>query len=264
MGNRIVNMSRVGNLVKHHRYVFLGFGKAGKECLDLLLEFGCSREDILIYTYQLEDNEIFIDYLTQNNLKFSFSSIKDNLVFEEIVSFSPDVIISIYYRDLIPERIIGLAKFGGFNLHPSLLPRYAGCLSVMWAIIEGEEKTGITYHYLTACFDEGNILIQKEILISPKKRGFHIITNEVLKQFEEISLYEVGILHLFIKHTSASLTVNENAEILNLNKSISIPKKAQHRLENNDIIDLVVVEVQFGEILKEDDIVRYEDIYNRK
>ena len=53
---------------------------------------------------------------------------------------------------------------------------------------------------------------QKEILISPKKRGFHIITNEVLKQFEEISLYEVGILHLFIKHTSASLTVNENAD----------------------------------------------------
>ena len=54
--------------------------------------------------------------------------------------------------------------------------------------------------------------LQKEILISPKKRGFHIITNEVLNQLEEILLYKVGILHLFIKHTSASLTVNENAD----------------------------------------------------
>ena len=53
---------------------------------------------------------------------------------------------------------------------------------------------------------------QKEILISPKKRGFHIITNEVLNQLEEILLYKVGILHLFIKHTSASLAVNENAD----------------------------------------------------
>ena len=41
---------------------------------------------------------------------------------------------------------------------------------------------------------------QKEILISPKKRGFHIITNEVLNQLEEILLYKVGILHLFINN----------------------------------------------------------------
>ena len=53
---------------------------------------------------------------------------------------------------------------------------------------------------------------QKEILISPKKRGFHIITDEVCHQLEEMILYKVGILHLFIKHTSASLTVNENAD----------------------------------------------------
>ena len=53
---------------------------------------------------------------------------------------------------------------------------------------------------------------QKEILISPKKRGFHIITDEVSHQLEEILLYKTVILHLFIKHTSASLTVNENAD----------------------------------------------------
>ncbi|MCA0153257.1 secondary thiamine-phosphate synthase enzyme YjbQ [Winogradskyella vincentii] len=53
---------------------------------------------------------------------------------------------------------------------------------------------------------------QKEIQLSPKPRGFHLITNEVLAHLEEIQQIKIGILHLFIKHTSASLTINENAD----------------------------------------------------
>lgn len=53
---------------------------------------------------------------------------------------------------------------------------------------------------------------QKEIQLSPKPRGFHLITNEVLAHLEEIQQVKIGILHLFIKHTSASLTINENAD----------------------------------------------------
>ena len=53
---------------------------------------------------------------------------------------------------------------------------------------------------------------QKEIILSAKKRGFSLITNEVIKQLSEISKYEIGQLYLFIKHTSASLTINENAD----------------------------------------------------
>ena len=54
--------------------------------------------------------------------------------------------------------------------------------------------------------------IQKEFLISEKGRGFHLITHEILAAIPEISSIECGLLHLFIKHTSASLTINENAD----------------------------------------------------
>ena len=54
--------------------------------------------------------------------------------------------------------------------------------------------------------------IQKTITISPRSRGFHIITNDVLGQFLEINNIYMGLLHIFIQHTSASLTVNENAD----------------------------------------------------
>ena len=54
--------------------------------------------------------------------------------------------------------------------------------------------------------------IQKTITLSPKSRGFHIITHDVLENIPEIKDFKTGILQLFIKHTSASLTINENAD----------------------------------------------------
>ncbi len=53
---------------------------------------------------------------------------------------------------------------------------------------------------------------QKEITLNRKSRGFHIITDEILSGINEISDYKVGILHIHINHTSASLTINENAD----------------------------------------------------
>ena len=53
---------------------------------------------------------------------------------------------------------------------------------------------------------------QKNISIKSISRGFHIITDQVTDQIPEIKTIKIGILHLFIKHTSASLTINENAD----------------------------------------------------
>jgi secondary thiamine-phosphate synthase enzyme len=54
--------------------------------------------------------------------------------------------------------------------------------------------------------------LQKSITISAKKRGFHLITDEIEQQMPQISSISVGLLHVFIQHTSASLTINENAD----------------------------------------------------
>jgi len=53
---------------------------------------------------------------------------------------------------------------------------------------------------------------QKEIKLQQKKRGFHLITNEIVNQVPEIKKISIGLLHVFIQHTSASLTLNENAD----------------------------------------------------
>lgn len=53
---------------------------------------------------------------------------------------------------------------------------------------------------------------QKQIKLKPYSRGFHLITNTVLENIPEIEEINTGMLHIFIKHTSASLTINENAD----------------------------------------------------
>jgi len=55
-------------------------------------------------------------------------------------------------------------------------------------------------------------IIQKSITLNPKPRGFHLITNEILQEIPELEKVKAGIAHIFIQHTSAGLTINENAD----------------------------------------------------
>ncbi|MCA9978092.1 MAG: secondary thiamine-phosphate synthase enzyme YjbQ, partial [Anaerolineales bacterium] len=54
--------------------------------------------------------------------------------------------------------------------------------------------------------------LQREITLPPKRRGFHLVTQEIAAQLPELRQYRVGLAHIFILHTSASLTLNENAD----------------------------------------------------
>lgn len=84
--------------------------------------------------------------------------------------------------------------------------------------------------------------IQKEISLQPKKRGFHLITGELEKNIPEIKKISIGIAHIFILHTSASLTINENADPdvridLETHMNKIIPENAPyyiHTIEGND------------------------------
>lgn len=56
------------------------------------------------------------------------------------------------------------------------------------------------------------MIIQKEITLKPRGRGFHLITEEIVSQLPSLDKVSRGIAHIFIKHTSASLSINENAD----------------------------------------------------
>jgi secondary thiamine-phosphate synthase enzyme len=55
-------------------------------------------------------------------------------------------------------------------------------------------------------------IFQKQIVLKPRSRGFHIITSEIIEHCPELGSFKTGLAHIFIQHTSASLTINENAD----------------------------------------------------
>jgi UDP-4-amino-4-deoxy-L-arabinose formyltransferase/UDP-glucuronic acid dehydrogenase (UDP-4-keto-hexauronic acid decarboxylating) len=93
----------------------------------------------------------------------------DNINNEEwvdrIKSWKPDVLFSFYYRKMIGGKILEIPRLGALNLHGSLLPAYRGRCPVNWVLVKGEEKTGVTLHFMVEKPDAGDIVGQKEILI---------------------------------------------------------------------------------------------------
>jgi len=82
-----------------------------------------------------------------------------------IAALRPALILSFYYRRMIPMAILRLAARGAFNMHGSLLPKYRGRAPVNWAVLHGESETGVTLHEMTARADAGDIVDQERIPI---------------------------------------------------------------------------------------------------
>jgi methionyl-tRNA formyltransferase len=93
------------------------------------------------------------------------SDINGPVIENYLKTLNPDLFVSAHFKKLLKENIIHIPKFGGINLHPSLLPLYRGMSPQHWPIINGEEKTGITVHFINAEADTGDIILQHEVLI---------------------------------------------------------------------------------------------------
>jgi len=90
-------------------------------------------------------------------------SLKNQEFVEELKRFNADIFIVVAYGKLIPESIFKLPKYGTINLHPSLLPKYRGAAPIEWAIINGEEETGVTVQMINEELDAGDIIVQEKI-----------------------------------------------------------------------------------------------------
>lgn len=78
-----------------------------------------------------------------------------------IEAFHPDLILSLYSRDFIPERIFSLPRRGCVNLHPAPLPWYRGVSPTFWMLAQGEERAGVTLYVVDRGYDTGSIIAQR-------------------------------------------------------------------------------------------------------
>jgi len=94
---------------------------------------------------------------------------------EDIKEINPDLIILTAYGQIIPESILSIPRYGSFNIHPSLLPKYRGASPIQSAILNGDEKTGVTIYLMDKELDHGPILSQKELKITGKTGYFKLL-----------------------------------------------------------------------------------------
>lgn len=95
-------------------------------------------------------------------------------IIEQIAAIKPDFIFSFYYRNMLSNEILALAKRGAYNLHGSLLPKYRGRVPVNWAVLHGETETGATLHEMTIKPDAGAIIAQTAVPILPDDTAFEV------------------------------------------------------------------------------------------
>ena len=80
----------------------------------------------------------------------------------------PEIIVVAAYGQILPKELLDLPRYGCVNIHASLLPAYRGAAPINWAIINGEERTGITIMQMDEGMDTGAVLLQESIPIAPR------------------------------------------------------------------------------------------------
>ena len=80
----------------------------------------------------------------------------------------PEAIVVVAFGQIIPKTVLDLPPCGCINVHPSLLPKYRGAAPIQWALINGEEETGVTIMLLDETEDTGDIILQRRVSVAPE------------------------------------------------------------------------------------------------
>lgn len=147
-------------------FAYHDMGCAG---INALLEAGYTISAIFTHADSAAENHFFASVARiaaeQGIPVYAPDDVNHPLWVERINAMAPDILFSFYYRTLLSGDILRSARFGAFNLHGSLLPKYRGRAPLNWAIANGERETGVTLHRMVEQADAGDIIAQQPVNI---------------------------------------------------------------------------------------------------
>ena len=156
---------------KDLRIIFMGTPEFAVASLDRLIQAGCNIVAVITAPdkqagrgLQLQQSAVK-KYAVQNNLNvLQPEKLKNEFFLAELKSLNADLQAVVAFR-MLPEVVWNMPAMGTVNVHGSLLPEYRGAAPINWAIINGEEYTGVTTFKLQQEIDTGNILMSAKIKI---------------------------------------------------------------------------------------------------
>lgn len=111
----------------------------------------------------------------------------DDELAERIRSSRADIIVAVNWRTWIAPEIFSIPRYGTLNTHDSLLPKYAGFAPITWALINGEERVGITAHEMDGELDTGDIIGQRSVAVEPQDTSATLV-EKTLDLFGPLTL----------------------------------------------------------------------------
>jgi len=165
------------------RIAVFAYSAVGHACLKALI--GLRAAPALVVSHEDDPNETrwfpsVAELARAHGLPLVTREIADGpAVAEALAAAGPDLILSFYYRRMIPLRLLRPARLGAFNMHGSLLPRYRGRAPVNWAVLHGERQTGVTLHEMVGRADAGDIVDQEAVPIGPDDTAYEVMQRLV-------------------------------------------------------------------------------------
>ncbi len=150
------------------RILFVGIPDMAYICLDGLLTAGINIVGVMgpKKTHNTYDN--FKDFAKSRGMNFiEWDNLKDPKLLDYLKSLNIDAAVVASFNYKIPKVLLDIPKAGFINIHPSLLPKYRGGNPYSTVIINGEQETGVTLHFMDEGFDTGDIITQKKVNIAP-------------------------------------------------------------------------------------------------
>ena len=99
---------------------------------------------------------------------FQPKKIRDPQAIAELEKYSADVMVVIAFGQILPKQILEMTPYGCINVHASLLPKYRGAAPIQWAVINGEEVSGVTTMQMDEGLDTGDMLLKTELTLEKK------------------------------------------------------------------------------------------------
>ena len=162
---------------KKTKILFAGGKDIGCGCLEQLLQYS-KVEVVAVLINQGSDTapdrwyESAAEIALKNDiLVYAPKNINDSATVKLIKALEPELIVAVYYDQILKSEVLEIPFMGCINLHFGLSEEYRGCYPTTWAIINGETKTGITIHYINEGIDAGDIISQQHIDIMPNDTG---------------------------------------------------------------------------------------------
>ena len=97
--------------------------------------------------------------------------VRDSACIEYLKSFHADIMIVVAFGQIIPKAVLDMPKYGCVNVHASLLPKYRGSAPIQWAVINGDEVTGVTTMRLDEGVDTGDMIAKRQVRLSDDETG---------------------------------------------------------------------------------------------